>query len=102
MARNSCREPWSSTTIASIRQELPVAGRLFDIQIDVFNFLNLLRGDWGLRRQAIPALLEQYAQTSGGVQSSRPIFRYDINRPAWSTLAIESGFELQLAGRYRF
>ncbi|HKN68876.1 MAG TPA: hypothetical protein VJW73_21475, partial [Gemmatimonadaceae bacterium] len=102
MGRNSCREPWSSTTVASIRQELPVAGRLFDIQLDVFNLLNLLHGDWGLRREAIPALLEQYAQTSGGAQSSRPIFRYDINRPSWSTLAIESGFELQLAGRYRF
>lgn len=102
MTRNSCREPWSSTTIASVRQEVPVSGRVVDLQLDVFNLLNLLHRDWGLRREAIPQLLEQYGQTSGSVESSQPIFRYDVTRPAWSTLAIDSGFELQLAVRYRF
>lgn len=102
MERNSCREPWSSTTIASIRQELPFSGKAVDLQLDVFNVLNLLRRDWGLRRQALPALLEQYGQTSGTVQSSQPIFRYDGSRPPWSTPAIDSSFELQFAVRYRF
>jgi hypothetical protein len=102
MERNSCREPWSSTTIASVRQEVPLSGKAIDLQLDVFNLLNLLHRDWGLRRQALPALLEQYAQTSGTVQTSQPIFRYDVSRPAWSTLAIDSGFELQFAVRYRF
>jgi carboxypeptidase family protein len=102
MQRNSCREPWSSTTMASLRQEVPFAGRVLDLQLDVFNLLNLLRRDWGLRREALPALLEQYGQTASPVESSRPIFRYDLSRPAWSTLAIDSGAELQLAARYRF
>ena len=36
MARNSCREPWSSTTIASLRQQLTGAPRMIDLQLDVF------------------------------------------------------------------
>jgi hypothetical protein len=102
MARNSCREPRSSTTSGSLRQEIPLAGRVIDLQLDVLNLLNLMNRDWGLRRLAIPALLQQSGQTDGTVQTSRPIFHYDVSRPTWSTLAIDSGFELQLAARYRF
>ena len=49
-----------------------------------------------------PSLLEQVLQTGGPVQSSQPIFRYDAGRQTWNTLAAESGFQLQLAARYRF
>jgi len=40
MARNSCREPWSNTTIASVRQSVPIGGRSVEGQLDVFNVLN--------------------------------------------------------------
>jgi hypothetical protein len=102
MARNSCREPWSNTTIASIRQAIPVGTRSVDIQLDIFNVLNLLNRDWGRRQEAAPALLEHVGQTVEPVQTARPIFRFDATAPHLTTVATESAFQLQLALRYRF
>jgi hypothetical protein len=51
MARNSCREPWTNTTIASLRQQVTAAPRMIDLQLDVFNVLNLIDRQWGLRRE---------------------------------------------------
>jgi hypothetical protein len=102
MKRNSCREPWSNTTVASVRQEVPVGGRSFDLELDVFNVLNLLNASWGLQRAAAPALLEQVQQTAAPILESRPVFRYDTTRPTWTVVTDESRFQLQLAARYRF
>jgi hypothetical protein len=110
MARNSCREPWSSTTIASLRQQLTGAPRMIDLQLDVFNVLNLIDPGWGLRRevfadparQTAPGLLEHYVQTAGPPQSAQPVFRFDPTREAWTTDASESGFQVQLAVRFHF
>jgi hypothetical protein len=102
LERNSCREPWSNTTIASIRQVIPIAGRAVEAQLDVFNFLNLLNDDWGLRREAAPALLEHVSQTSGSGQASRPVFRFNTGGHGWTTVAVESAFQMQFALRYRF
>ena len=102
MERNSCREPWSNTTIASLRQEVPAGGRSFDLELDVFNVLNLLNASWGAQRAAAPALLEQVQQTSALVLESRPVFRYDTTRPTWTVVTDESRFQLQIAARYRF
>ena len=102
MARNSCHEPWSNTTIASVRQSVPIGGRSVEAQLDVFNVLNLLSSSWGLRRQAAPLLLEQVGQTAGTVQTSQSIFSFDATAPRWTTVAAESAFQLQIALRYRF
>lgn len=102
LERNSCREPWSNTTIASLRQMIPVGGRGLETQLDVFNVLNLLKGSWGLRREAAPALLEHVGQTAGPVGTSLSIFRFDTTSPRWTTLPVESAFQFQLALRYRF
>ena len=98
--RNSCREPWSHITIASVRQAIPIAGQALEAELDVFNVLNLLNGDWGLYRVADPALLEHVAQTPGSPEESQPVFRFD--EPQLTTLPTESAFQLQLALRYRF
>ena len=102
LERNSCREPWSNTTIASVREAVPIRGRPVELQLDIFNVLNLLSNDWGLRRVAAPALLEQVGQTTGSAQASRPIVRFDAGDHGWTTLPVESDFQLQLAVRYRF
>ena len=102
MERNSCPEPWSNTTIASVRQSIPVGGHGMDVQLDVFNVLNLLNANWGRRREAAPALLEHIGQTAEPVESARPIFRFDAATPHLTTVANESVFQLQLAVRYRF
>ena len=102
LKRNSCREPWSNTTIASLRQTVPLGRRSLEAQLDAFNVLNVLRSDWGLRREAAPALLQHIGQTAGTVQTSRSIFRFDVTAPQWTTVSPESSFQLQLALRYRF
>jgi hypothetical protein len=102
LARNSCREPFSHTTTASLRQAIPVGGTALEAELDVFNVLNLLKNDWGHYRVAAPALLEQVGQTGGALGATQPIFRFDATRPEWTTLHAESAFQLQFALRYRF
>ena len=101
-SRNSCREPWSHTTIAAIRQTFPFAGRALEAELDVFNWLNALNAAWGRYRVADPRLLEHVGQTPGLAGMTQPIFRFDATRPDWTTLDTESAFQLQLAMRYRF
>jgi len=102
LARNSCREPWSHTTIASVRQAIPIGGHGFEAELDVFNVLNLLHGDWGRLRVAAPRLLEHVGHTAGSLETTQPIFRLDATRSQWTTVETESAFQLQLALRYRF
>jgi hypothetical protein len=103
VARNSCREPWSNTTIASVRQSIPVGGRTLQAQLEVFNMLNLLSSRWGLRREAAPRLLEHVGQSATGPgQASFSVFHFDATAPRWTTVAVESAFQLQLALRYGF
>ena len=86
------------------------APRVIDVQLDVFNVLNLIDRQWGLRRevtadparQTAPGLLEQYLETPGSRQNAQPIFRFDPTREAWTTDAAESGFQVQLAVRFHF
>jgi len=102
LERNSCREPWSNNTIASIRHLVPVSRRAVEIQLDVFNVLNLLNADWGQRHEAAPALLEHVGQVTTDTQGARSVFRYNATAPDWTTSPVESAFQLQLALRYRF
>jgi hypothetical protein len=108
LERNSCREPWSHTTIASMRQSIPGANNALEAELTAFNVLNLLRREWGhyrvaaLDRSAAPPLLEHVGQTSGSPQTTEPIFRFDPTTPRWMTLPTESAFQLQVSLRYRF
>jgi len=108
LARNSCREPWSHTTMASVRQSIPGASNALEAELTVFNVLNLLRSEWGryrvaaLDRSAAPPLLEHVGQTSESPQTAEPIFRFDPRTPRWTTLPTESAFQLQVSLRYRF
>jgi hypothetical protein len=102
MTRNSCREPWSNTTIASVRESIPIGSRTLQAQLDVFNVLNLLNSRWGLRREAAPRLLQHVSQTAEPVQTSHSVFRFEAAAPRWTTVAGESAFQLQLALRYGF
>ena len=100
--RNSCREPWTHTTVASLRQGIPLGGRVLEAEIDAFNLIHLVKASWGLFQTASPRLLEQVRQTAGSPQTSQPVFRYDTARAEWVVLPEESAFQLQVALRYRF
>ena len=102
MERNSCREPWSHTTTAAVRQAVPIGGRALEAELDVFNVLNLLNAGWGHYRTANPDILEHVGQTKGSAETSQPIFHFNAARAGMTTLPTESAFQLQLALRYRF
>jgi hypothetical protein len=103
MRRNSCREPWSHTSIASMRQTIPVAGaHALTVQLDVFNVLNVLNRNWGQYRTANPTLLTQMGETTGSQATAQPVFSFDPTKALWTTAPTESGYQLQLAVRYSF
>jgi hypothetical protein len=102
LERNSCREPWANTTVASVRQAVPVGGRVIEAQADLFNVLNLLRREWGKFRLADPALLEHVGQVADGAGVTHPVFHFDAERADWITDPALSSFQLQLGIRYRF
>ena len=102
VVRNSCREPWSHTTIAGLRQSVPIGGHAIEVELDAFNLLNLLNPRWGRYRVAAPRFLEHVGQTPGTAATAQPVFRFDPERPEWTTLQTESGFQFQLGVRYRF
>jgi hypothetical protein len=103
MARNSCREPWSNTTILSVRQRLPVSRGALTAQVDAFNVLNLISRSWGLYRTArTTALLDQVGEVGAGSPLAQPEFRFDATRQRWFVEPLESAYQLQFALRYSF
>jgi hypothetical protein len=101
--RNGCREPWTHTTVASLRQAIPVGPGGLEAQLDVYNLLNLLDRDWGHRRSvASPALLEHVGQTTGPAGQPEPVFRFVSASATWTSDPAESAFQLQVGARYRF
>jgi hypothetical protein len=104
MKRNSCREPWSHTSIASIRQAIPMMRtHALSLQADLFNVLNALNPRWGHYRVSDPNLLEQVGETAAtaGV-APQPIFHLDPTKLQWTTLPTESSYQFQLGVRYSF
>jgi hypothetical protein len=99
--RNSCREPWSNFTIASVRGALPLQGRAVEAQVDVYNVLNLVNRSWGQRRVIDPVLLEHAGQSSTAADAD-PTFNFDERRTVATIVPSESAFQLQLSLRYRF
>jgi hypothetical protein len=96
--RNGCREPWSHTTVAAVRQTVPIGGRALEAELGVFNVLNLLNAHWGQYRVAPPRVLEHVGQTA----TAQPVFRFDPTMPSSRSLDTESAFQLQVALRHRF
>ena len=101
LARNSCREPFSQTTVASVQQAIPIRGAAFEAELDLHNVLNLLNRDWGRQWLAAPRVLEHVGQTTGPAATSQPIFKFNETRDEWTSVQ-ESAFQIQVAFRYRF
>ncbi len=106
MERNSCDVPWVNTLNVSARQSF----RTFrmqhvTVQLDVFNFLNLLNKKWGL--QSTPGtspitLLTSAAYTGGTILTGRPTYRFNPNYQAYFSDNLRSNYQMQLQARYSF
>ena len=111
MTRNSCRSPWTNTVNVSLRQALPaIRGQSLAVQLDVFNFLNLLNRDWG--QQPLPPLgggsiplLTHVGQTAGsltGASGSQGVFTFDPAMEKYDRRHVGSAYQMQVGIRYGF
>ena len=115
MLRNSCRTPWTKRVDLSARQSLKTIGmQNFILQLDVFNFLNLLNKNWGgqdLGSTNSPSLLTRTGFVNGtklatGVTGggAQPTFTFAPNNFAtqFSTRNVSSNYALQMQVKYTF
>jgi hypothetical protein len=119
MERNSCRSPFQNRLDLSIRQAIPsIRGQALSLQLDVFNFLNLLDSHWGQIK--LPTLsatfnnqsaLSQTGRNPGPLSQSIPTFTFDTRlydattlnpKPFASRATQSSNYQVQLTLRYSF
>jgi hypothetical protein len=118
MERNSCRSPFQHRLDLSFRQAIPaVRGQQLALQLDIFNFLNLVNNDWGQIR--LPTLaatnnnqsaLTVIGRTPGPLSSSQPQFTLDSRLYDATTLTPKpfenrtqgSNYQIQLTLKYSF
>lgn len=111
MERNACTDPWVNTMNVSLRQSL----RTFQLQhvtlqLDVFNFLNLVNSDWGLSRSVgqSPITLLNTAGVTGATPGSNALvtgthtYRFNPDFTQYFSENIRSNYQIQLQARYSF
>ena len=119
MARNSCAGPWQQRLDVSVRQTLPGAlGQRLTVQLDIFNFANLLNKDWGRVKFPVQSLFNnqqlfnQSSRTAGPLNQSMP--NYTLNTAIRNAMvntgspfsqnpnSAGNNYQLQLTMRYSF
>jgi Carboxypeptidase regulatory-like domain len=111
MLRNSCRTPWTKFMNASVRQSLPtLRGHNFILQLDIFNFLNLLNKKWGaqdLGSSNSPSLVSRGSAVArpGGTlkwaDGAQSVFRFSPFQQ-FNTKNAPSNYALQMQLKYSF
>jgi hypothetical protein len=114
MGRNTCRSPWSQLVNVSARQSLQTIGaQNLSLQLDVFNFLNLLNKEWGRQpyldtqnSSSLQVLTPTGAANSKAINATdltgRPVYQFNTNFKPVTYTNLESNYQLQLSVRYSF
>lgn len=109
MERNSCFNPWTNQINVSLRQSLRTFGLgRVALQVDVFNFANLLNKNWGEQPSAgfgSQAILAQVSKQTGslvGANGALPIFTFDPNYQRFLSTNIASNYQMQFQLKYSF
>ena len=107
LERNTCRNPWINFVDVSLRQNVPTfRGQNFALQLEVFNFLNLLNEDWGVVRNAsglsTQNLLTHVGQTTADRTTAVPIVQFNPTFRQFTTESLGSNYQIQLSARYEF
>jgi len=115
MERNSCRTPWSQKIDISLRQSLPeIRGQRLTVQLDIFNFANLLNKKWG--QVELPILSPTFAdqrvlqlrsRTPGSLSQAQNQFTFNSTVRQGGAFAkqqtLASNFyQMQLTVKYTF
>ena len=105
--RNPCTNPWINTLNVSVRQSFrTLRFQNVTLQLDVFNFLNLLNEKWGEQPSAgfgsSISLLSMSGVTGGTLVTGRPQYRFDPNYQKFLTNNIGSNYQIQMQARYSF
>jgi outer membrane receptor protein involved in Fe transport len=111
--RNACESPWTHRVNVSGRQSLPtIMGQNVSLQVDVFNFLNLLNQRWGAQPTGgsfqLYNLLDYRGRTGSGstppstLLNSQPIWSFNPNYKKFLTNNLSSNYQIQLQVRYSF
>jgi hypothetical protein len=112
LPRNECGSPWTNTVNISVSQALPIFRQQnVSLQLDVFNFLNLLNESWGEQTFIDPqlTLLDYRGLTdangsliAGAATPAEPIYRFTVGQSRYSFSNIDSNYQFQLSLRYSF
>lgn len=107
MSRNSCTTPWTNLVNVALRQSFG-AGQFknFSLELQIFNFLNLLNNKWG-QQQTVPyagsLTLLNYSTTIGGnLLTGQKVYTFDPNFQDWNANNLASNYQLQLQLKYAF
>ncbi len=117
MERNSCRSPWSNSVDLRVVQGIRGGPGNLKLELNIFNFSNLLNSDWGLQ-QAAPNNTVTILDLDGRVNNDRNAameFAYDLvgfarkdangtlrARRPYNTFNLSSRYQVQLGLRYAF
>jgi len=109
MTRNSCRFPYTQELDLSVRQSLrSLKAQNLILQVDVFNFMNILNDRWGSQNFAAntndPQPLSRNSFTgpatlAGGAQG---VFTFNPNFSLWNTQNVSSNYRIQAQLKYTF
>lgn len=112
MGRDACRAPWSNVMNISVRQSLSAfRAQNLSLQLDVFNFLNLLNGSWGRQASTYSDVtLLQYtglnnskgSLLAGSANETQPLYQFTPGQQGFNYRNLESNYQAQLSVRYSF
>jgi outer membrane receptor protein involved in Fe transport len=115
MERNSCRSEWQHVVNVSVRQSLPylpsirtIGTQNLSIQLDIFNFTNLLNKKWGLEKRSVEPglpgvfLLSRTGGRTDALGRQQGVFTFSPTTTFYNADRAESNYRMQLSARYSF
>ena len=110
--RDACRAPWTNLVNLSIRQSLSTfRGQNLSLQLDVFNFLNLVNKNWGHQTFTFSDItLLNYAGLAnskgsliaGSPTETQPLYQFTPGQQKFNFDNVDSNYQMQLSVRYSF
>lgn len=110
--RDACRTPWQNVMNVSLRQSLSTfRGQNVSVQLDIFNFLNLVNKNWGHQTFTFSNItLLNYAGLSnskgslisGSANETQPLYQFTPGQQKFNFNNIDSNYQMQLSVRYSF